>query len=99
MRIIWTPVAKESYNEIEAFLMIRWNLEITQDFISAVSQTMRIVKENPYCFQKWEHDNSYLKGFVNSKVSFYYKVKSQEIVVYLFWNNVQNPESLEEMLK
>ena len=58
MRIIWNPVAKESYNEIEAFLMIRWNLEITQDFISAVSQTMRIVKENPYCFQKWEHDNS-----------------------------------------
>ena len=99
MRIIWTPVAKESYNEIEAFLMIRWNLEITQHFINAVSHTMRIVKENPYCFQKWEHDNSYLKGFVNSKVSFYYKVKSQEIVVYLFWNNVQNPESLKEMLK
>ena len=99
MTIIWTPVAKESYNEIEAFLTISWNLEITQDFISAVSQTMRIVKDNPYCFQRWEHDHSYLKGFVNSKISFYYKVKSQEIVVYLFWNNVQNSESLEEMLK
>lgn len=99
MKVLWTPIAKASYNEIEAFLMVRWNLKITQEFIVAVKQTMDIIKEHPYCFQKWEHDHSYLKGMVNSKVSFFYTVETDKIVVHLFWNNLRNPESLERNLE
>jgi plasmid stabilization system protein ParE len=99
MKLVWTPIAKESYNEIEEFLLIRWNLKVTQDFIISVRQTMQILKDNPHCFQKWRHDNSYFKGIINSKISFFYKIESDVIVVFLFWNNLQNPQSLENKLK
>lgn len=99
MKVVWTPIAKESYNEIEEFLMVRWNLKITQEFIISVRQIMHTIQKYPHCFQKWEHDNSYLKGVINSKTNFFYTVESDEIVVHLFWNNLQNPENLEEIFK
>ena len=99
MKLVWTPIAKESYNEIEEFLLIRWNLKVTQDFIISVRQTMLILKDNPHCFQKWQDDNSYFKGIINSKISFFYRIESDVIVVFLFWNNLQNPQSLENKLK
>jgi hypothetical protein len=38
------------------------------------------------------------KVFINKRISFYYKIYPNEIVVFLFWNNYENPEKLKSQL-
>ena len=98
MKIVWTSLAKKSYNKTTSYLEEYRNIDIVKDFILEVERTMKIISANPYCFQNWEYDSSFKKGFVNKNISFYYKVHFNEIVVYLFWNNYQDPEKLKSHL-
>lgn len=98
MKITWTLLAKKSYNKNIEFLLETWNINIVQVFILEVEQTMDLIKTNPNCFEKWDLDNNYNKGFIHKNISFYYKIKNNEIVVYLFWNNLQNPKKLKKLL-
>lgn len=98
MRVVWTSIAKKSYSKNLQYLEEYWTIDIVKDFILEVEKTMKIISENPYCFQDWEFDSSYKKGFIHKNVSFYYKTQPEEIVVYLFWNNYQSPEKLKSVL-
>ncbi len=99
MNVVWTSLAKKSYNQNIEFLLELWNLKIAQDFILEVETTMHLIKTNPNCFEKWNLNSAFRKGFVHENVSFYYKVHPKEIVVYLFWNNLQNPKKLKKLLQ
>ncbi len=98
MKIIWTSLAKKSYNQNIIYLVHYWNRSVVQDFILEVERTMKIIQQNPKCFEKWEFDNSFQKGYIHKNVSFYYKIHHAEIVVYLFWNNFQSPKKLKKEL-
>jgi hypothetical protein len=92
MKIIWTAIATKSYYKNIEFLLTIWNLKIAQEFILEIENTMAIIKSNPTCFEKWEFDSMFYKGTIHKNVSFFYKVYKNEIVVYLFWNNLQSPK-------
>lgn len=94
MKVIFTSFAKKSFNKNLNYIEDNWNNNIVQDFIFEVERTINIIKENPYCFQDWEFDSEFKKGFINKRISFYYKIYPNEIVVFLFWNNYENPEKL-----
>lgn len=98
MKIVWTSLAKKSYNENIIYLANYWIITVVQDFILEVERTMKIIQENPKCFEEWEFDNSFYKGHIRKNISFYYKVYPDEIVVYLFWNNHQSPKKLKKQL-
>lgn len=59
---------------------------------------MKLIALQPTIFEEWEFDKNYRKGFIHKNVSFYYKIKPVEIVVYLFWNNLQNPDKIKKTL-
>ena len=98
MNVIWTSLAKKSYNQNIEFILELWNIKIVKDFILEVEKTMNLIQSNPNCFEKWNLNTAFRKGFINENVSFYYKVHLKEIVVYLFWNNLQNPKKLKKSL-
>lgn len=98
MSIIWTSTAKFSYNKNIEFLIKLWNLKIAQEFILEVESTMKLIKVNPNCFKNWEFNSNYRMGYIHKNVSFYYRVYESEIVVHLFWNNLQNPKKLKKIL-
>lgn len=98
MTVIWTSIAKKSYAENIEFLLKIWNLKIAQDFILEVEKVMALISSQPTIFEKWGFDENYRKGFIHKNVSFYYKIKASEIVVYLFWNNLQNPNKIKKIL-
>lgn len=98
MKVTWTSLAKKSYYKNIEFLIEIWNLKIAQDFIIEVEKTMILLQSNPNSFEKWYLDSSFHKGYIHKNVSFYYKVYDTEIVVYLFWNNLQNTKKLKKLL-
>ena len=98
MKVTLTSLAKKSYNKNISYLEDYWNIEVLQNFILEVERTIKIITENPNCFQDWEFDKKFKKGFINNRISFYYKIYPNEIVIYLFWNNYENPEKLKYQL-
>lgn len=98
MIVVWTSTAKISYNKNIEFLLKIWNLKIAQEFILEVEKTMNLIKTNPNCFKTWEQNSNYRIGSIHKNVSFYYVKKESEIVVHLFWNNLQNPKKLKKLL-
>lgn len=98
MKIVWTTTAKKSYTKNIEFLLKIWNLKIAQNFILDVENVMKLIALQPTIFEEWEFDKNYRKGFIHKNVSFYYKIKPVEIVVYLFWNNLQNPDKIKKTL-
>lgn len=94
MKVILTSLAKKSYHKNISYLEEYWNLEVVKKFILEVERSIKIIIENPHCFQDWEYDNSFKKGFINKQISFYYKIYTHEIVIYLFWNNYDNHDKL-----
>ena len=98
MNLIWTSLAEKSYNQNIEYLLEEWSLKVVQHFILEVERTMNIVKESPNCFQEWEFDKTFRMGLIHENISFFYKIHTTEIVVYLFWNNLQNPKKLKKQL-
>jgi plasmid stabilization system protein ParE len=98
MKIVWTAIAKKSYIDNIDYLIQIWNLKIAQDFILEVEKVMGLIALQPYTFESWEFDNQYKKGFIHKNISFYYKIKQDEIVVHLFWNNLQDPIKIKNIL-
>jgi len=97
--VVWTSVAEQHYNSILVYLFEKWNLKIVNNFIVEVEKTMNLIETNPFCFEEFSLNKNYRKGFIHKNVSFYYRVYENEIVVHLFWNNVQNPNKLKKLLK
>ena len=99
MEITWTSIAKKSYVKNIEFLLKIWNLKVAQDFILDVEKAMELISLQPEIFEEWEFNKNYRKGFIHKNVSFYYKIKPTELVVYLFWNNLQDPNKIKNILK
>lgn len=98
MNLIWTLLAKKSFNKNIEYLEENWTVNTVQNFILEVEKVMEILIENSNCFQEWEFDTSFRKGHIDKHISFFYKIHDKEIVVYLFWNNFQNPKKIKQKL-
>ncbi|QLE00667.1 hypothetical protein HX109_03470 [Galbibacter sp. BG1] len=98
MTIVWTPLAKISYYENLEYLEKSWTPKTILKFIESVEKTMLQVQENPTLFPKWSLNGNYQKGHINKHISFFYSIIIKNIVVHLFWNNLQNPKSLKKLL-
>lgn len=79
MTLIWTLLAKKSYNKNIEFILELWNIKIAQDFILEVERTMNIIENNPNCFEKWESNPDFRKGFIHENVSFFSKLSQQKL--------------------
>ena len=68
MNVIWTSRAKKSYNQNIEFILEHWNIKIVQEFILEVEKTMNLIKSNPDCFEKWNLNTAFIKGFIYENV-------------------------------
>ena len=57
MTIVWSYSAKKSYNKIIDFLLIRWNIEIAEDFENRISKTIEKIKRNKHFCPKSKFRN------------------------------------------
>jgi plasmid stabilization system protein ParE len=91
LEILWTKRAEKKFDQILIYLLDEWGEKVTKAFVRKVYDFLDILSEFPE-IGSVENISKNIRGFtIIKQVSIFYKVKDNQIIILLFFNNRQNP--------
>jgi len=93
-----SPLATATYQQNIDFLEEHWTKKEVINFIKKVADVIDILKISPQTFQKWSKDTTIYKIEIVKQITLYYQIKSKNVELLLFFNNLQDPNLLYELL-
>ncbi|APZ46754.1 hypothetical protein BW723_10875 [Polaribacter reichenbachii] len=97
--IIASPLANSTYLQNIDYLEMHWSEKEVINFITKVSDIIIILKLSPETFKKWEKDKTIHKVEVLKQITLYYQIATKDVELLLFFNNLQDPNKLNEFLQ
>jgi hypothetical protein len=98
-KIIYSPLAKESFRQNISYLEEDWTIKEIQYFIQKTSDVIDILKIQPVLFPVWEFDKTIRKVVIIKQITLFYEFDKENVYLHLFWNNYQDPEKIKLLLK
>ena len=96
-KVIWTQTAIDQFKELLFFWQANdVNEKFTKLIITRIDEHIQVVLQFPKCGKPYKM--SKIREFVFDGFSLFYLVKSRQIIIYLFWDNRQNPTKLKRLL-
>lgn len=87
MKIIWTPLAKESYANLLSFLTANYPLEIALELDDKVEKLTERLLRFKYLCPASQSNPVLRRCFINRWLSMVYQVENDEIWIYNIHNN------------
>jgi hypothetical protein len=99
MEVVWTKLAKITYEEILENLYQRWTKKEIKNFNALTNELIVNIQKNKIS-HPFIHHQQIQKAFIHKNVSLFYKIDSTAQKVYLitFFNNRMNPNTLKALL-
>tara|TARA_R110002073_G_scaffold71296_2_gene175218 strand:+ start:53 stop:358 length:306 start_codon:yes stop_codon:yes gene_type:complete len=97
-RILWTPVALKSLQEVQEFLLKHWNEEILKTFLDLIDFKISQLKENSKLGKIVIKERSYRRLVVHKNITLFYSIETDIIKILLIWDNRQDPTKLLDTL-
>jgi len=97
MRNIWTPVAKNSLEEVVNFISALWNDQVADEFLSQLDYRIEQIQHNPEIAPAFKN-SEFRQLLIHKSVSLFYRNYSEYLKILLVWDNRQNPKQLFEKL-
>ena len=94
MKVVWTPDAKDSYDQNIAYLATEWDALVIQNFIEKVEEAVSYIEKNPALYLFHNKRKKIHKCVILRQISLYYRSTETHIEILLCWNNYQNPKKL-----
>lgn len=91
--VIWSDLAELDYEENIEYLIKKLTISDAINFVSGVEHCINLIKTHPEIFPDKEA-MGYRSAVIVSSITMYYKIEDDYIKIYRFWNNHQNPKSL-----
>ena len=90
-KIVWVPLAVETYMEEIDFICLKWNQKEVDDFVILVDENLKRLSINPLIGQI--HKNVY-KIVISKQTSLFYKIieKDKKVELVYFWNNKKDSQ-------
>ena len=98
-KIIYSPLAKESFQHNISYLKENWTIKEIQKFIQKTSDVIDILKIQPVLFSVSEFDKTIRKVVIIKQITLFYEFDKENVYLHLFWNNYQDPERINLLLK
>lgn len=97
-KIDWTFSALNSYYEEIEFIYLKWNQKEVLKFEKLVENELERLCKNP-TLGKINFKNNYSFS-ISKQTTLIYRInnKAKSIEIFLFWNNLKNPEYLNKLL-
>lgn len=92
--IIWSPTARITYFNILEYLEVNWTKKEVRAFASRTEVILDLIQQNPLLFPYSKESDIHRCALVK-QVSLYYRVKSGEVELLVFWGNRQDPAKLD----
>ena len=92
LKIIWSKRASLKFDQIVTYLIDEWSEKSAKQFIAKVFDFLEILSEFPE-IGSVENKEKYIRGFtIVKQVNLYYRIKSDKIILIIFFDNRQNPK-------
>lgn len=90
-KIVWVPLAVETYMEEIDFIYLKWNKKEVDDFVMLVDENLKRLSINPLIGQI--HKNVY-KIVISKQTSLFYRIieKDKKVELVYFWNNKKDSQ-------
>ena len=98
-KVVWVPLAVETYMEEIDFIFLKWNQKEVDKFGLLVQNCLQSISENPK-IGKNESENQVYSFVISKQTTIYFKISEIELRIdlILFWNNKKNPILLDKYL-
>ena len=97
MKIYWTELALQSYEDETLFILRKWNIEEVEKFSTIVFEFIEILKTGTVRGSRTYLPNTYFH-VLSKQTTLYYQIANEDsIELLLFWNNQKNPSKLKEI--
>lgn len=95
----WTYSAINSYYEETNFIYLKWNQKEVLKFENLVDENLERLSKNPEIGTFDKKFNVYTL-VISKQTTLYYGFDTERKIIdlYVFWNNLKNPEDLEKLL-
>jgi len=90
-KIVWVPLAVETYMEEIVFIYLKWNQKEVDNFVMLVDDNLKRLSINPLIGQI--HKNVY-KIVISKQTSLFYRIieKDKKVELVYFWNNKKDSQ-------
>jgi len=94
MKVLWTPEAEETFEQIIDNLILYWTQKELNSFLEQTENVLSFIEQNPCLYKSTQKNKQVRKGFINKLVTVFYRVDSEnkQIEILSFWNNRQDPD-------
>ena len=89
--LVFTRQAKETYAAIQMQLIERFGQAVLEKFERKTVKTLDSILKSPFMFKAVDENPNIRKGLIHKNCSVFYKIKTEEIEILLFWDNRQEP--------
>ncbi len=90
-KVVWVPLAVETYMEEIDFIFLKLNQKEVDDFVILVDENLKRLSINPLIGQI--HKNVY-KIVISKQTSLFYRIieKDKKVELVYFWNNKKDSQ-------
>ncbi|WP_309613532.1 hypothetical protein [Flavobacterium sp.] len=95
----WNSNAEITLQDESFFILLKWNAEEVQKFIDLVEENLERLSKNPKTGIYNKELNVYFL-VISKQTTLYYdfSIQTNVIELYVFWNNLKNPQDLIKLL-
>jgi len=97
-KVVWTPIAANSLQEVVDFVQTNWSQEVAGQFLDLVDDRIHQLSIAPELAPLLQ-GTEYRKLLVHKNVSMCYMLQHDFILILLFWDNRKDPTQLLKKLK
>lgn len=92
-RVLWTPLAIESLEQVVDFLSELWNNQLVDEFLDQLDYRITQIQHNPELAPNFQQ-SEFRQLLIHKTVSLFYKDQPNHIKLLLVWDNRQDPTEL-----
>jgi plasmid stabilization system protein ParE len=91
--VIWSPRARITYYQILDYLDKKWTFREIENFIDRTEEALSHISQDPLLYQ-YSKENNTFRCVLVKQVSLFYRLRSGQIELLIFWDNRQDPMEL-----
>ena len=93
MKIIWSPSAKKSFDNLVLFLEKKWEAKVIIKLFNELEITLKVIAENPWLFPLISDKKQIRKCLIRKRTLLFFTIneKTNTIELVLFVDGRMNP--------
>lgn len=90
-KIIWSPQAITSLQQLIHFIDDKWNKKVSDNLLNEIDKEVKRIRKNPFLYPLYSRKKDLRKCVIKKKTLLIYRVTLHEIAIVLLVDVRQNP--------